>query len=146
MQHGPERTQAVTDVPSINDLLPCLMGERPALWEGTDAEFARWAHEAFNIPATIHLITITPRVVSGRAAIAIGGDDGAIVFVLISHHGRKQLEIKPHLMGPICKDATVLAKANTASTVGQIHEAVLGLVMRHLTPDVAMNLLLYQVH
>jgi hypothetical protein len=75
------------------------MGHKKPLCEGVDSEFSRWAHETFGIPTTIQQITITPRVASGRAAVAIGGNDGAVVFMLISHHDRKQLEIRPHLMG-----------------------------------------------
>jgi hypothetical protein len=122
------------------------MGHKKPLWEGVDSEFLRWAHETFGIPTTIQQITITPRVASRRAAVAIGGNDGAIVFMLISHNDRKQLEIRPHLMGPIYNNATILANAKSAATDGEISKAITKLVTRHLTQDDALHLMLHEVH
>jgi hypothetical protein len=129
--------------PSVDDLLPFLMGEKPPLWEGTDDVFAQYVHESFGIPTTITSITIVPRVVSGRAAVAIGGEAGAIVFVLSNDNAAQQLHIDAHVMGPIHNDPDVLLKAKrSGGTGGGVFEAVSMLLMRHLTPTAVADLLL----
>jgi hypothetical protein len=127
----------------MKDLLPGLM-ESP-LWEGKDDEFAAYVRDAFGIPASITTVTITRRGPRGRSAVAIGGKDGAIVFVLTTDRQARTLKIAPYVMGPLVGNADVVERAHH-SNADEDGSAITALAMRHLPVDVVMDLLLKTAH
>jgi hypothetical protein len=122
---------------SIADVLPGL--EHP-LWEGTDDEFAVYVHETFGIPESITTVTITPRASSGRCAVAIGWQAGAIVFVMSTNATARQTHIAPVVMGPLFSDRDVVDRAKASSGDANMR-AVTALALRHLPHDVVLSLL-----
>lgn len=121
---------------SLEDLLPVL--EANPLWEGHDEEFAAFVRTVFDVPPSITRITITRRTASRRSAVAIGGLEGAIVFILAPEgHGTR---ITPFLMGSIIGDANINRRAEQSD--GEANAmAVTSLIIRHLGPDVAVALM-----
>ena len=121
---------------SLDDLLPALQAN--PLWEGDDEEFAAFVRLVFAVPPSMTRITITRRTVSRRSAVAIGGPEGAIVFILAPEgHGTR---ITPFLMGSIIADANISERA--AQSDGEANAmAVTRLIIRHLGPDVAVALM-----
>lgn len=130
----------------LNEFMPYLMSEATPLWVGIDREFARTVQDAFGVPATIERATITPRVASGRAAVAVDGPDGAVVFVLTNDPVKRKLHIVPTLMGPPSQDPAVVTRANGLGGTQQITEMVTDLVKRKLGPAGALAFLIPEVH
>jgi hypothetical protein len=121
----------------MQDLMPGLM-EHP-LWEGRDDEFAAYVYETFGIPTSIDVITITPRSSRGRWAVAIGGAEGAIVFIVTPDSKSQQTRIAPYVMGPLVSKADVVARAKAWKGENNIR-AVTAMATRHLPVDVALDL------
>lgn len=123
---------------NIDDLLPGLM--KSPLWEGTDTEFAAYVRCAFGIPTTITTVTITPRGARGRSAVAIGGQDGAIVFVLTADRKARQIRVAPYVMGPFVPNMDVVERAKHSDGEADAR-AITALALRHL-PEAAVTDLL----
>jgi hypothetical protein len=131
----------------LDELMPYLMGEKQPLWEGEDDTFASEVQEAFGVPSTIRLITITPRTPSGTSAVAIGSTDGAIVFVLTHDLVRRTLHVSPTLMGPLYEDKGVIARANAlAADAGKFTQMITDLTIRCLGHAGALQYLAPDVH
>lgn len=124
--------------PNIDDLLPGLM-EQP-LWEGRDEEFAAFVHHTYGVPETLTTITVTPRASSGRAAVAIAGTEGAIIFVIKADAVRKTTRISPVVIGPIALDDVIVERVGNVNAA-ESAPAIAGLLQRHLGPGVTLDLL-----
>jgi hypothetical protein len=129
----------------LSDLVPALMGNPTPLWEGSDPEFANYVHETFGVPRTIQTVTITPRVSTGRSAVAVGGQDGAVVFVITQFPATRQLKIHVAVMGPPSLDPAIMAKAHAADFEEQ-RKQIVRVATRHLPEVVVLDLLAPQVH
>jgi hypothetical protein len=120
------------------DLIPALTNQ--PLWEGADPEFADYVREAFGIPDSIRTVTISARTVRGRSAVAIGGADGAIVFVITPDPTKRQTRIAPYVMGPLVKNRDVVERAKRSNGDADAR-ALSALGLRHLPPEVVLNLM-----
>jgi hypothetical protein len=124
----------------INDLLLGL--ERP-LWEGSDEEFAAYCRQQYGIPASIALITVTPRSASGRSAVAIGGAEGAIVFVVTPNPHTRKTQITRVVMGPLIADRDVVARAHASDGIADL-AALTRVALRHLPVEVVTDMFMEQ--
>jgi hypothetical protein len=120
------------------DLIPALMNH--PLWEGSDPEFASYVRDAFGIPESIATVTITGRTDRGRSAVAIGGAEGAIVFVITPNPNARQTRIAPYVMGPLVQNADVVDRARRSDGEADA-KALSALGLRHLPPEVVLNLM-----
>lgn len=129
---------------SIDDLLPGLI-EHP-LWEGQDAEFAAYVRGVFGVPHALDKITIGPKGALGRSAVGIADATlGAIVFAIEPRVGQRTTHIAPIVMGPLCDDPDVVARAK-ASTGNENAHALTALMLRHLGEETARNLMAPESH
>jgi hypothetical protein len=130
---------------AIDALMPYLMGQQPPIFEGGDAEFSAWINSTYGITVgNDYLITVTPRLENGLAAVAASVADGAFVFVFRSDVARRTLDVYALVMGPYAQNMVITANALTAMDKGMT-KAVMDVLKRSVLQDVTLGLI-YEVH
>jgi hypothetical protein len=130
---------------ALSELMPYLIHQKEPLWEGVDATFSAWLHDTYGVPPSDFIITITPRVEVGFAAVAAGTPDGVFIYLLLPDPSRRKLRITQVTMGPYSQDAAISTRSQTAKDKGMANQ-VFDVVRRHLPQAVAIDLLIYEVH